>query len=154
MCEKYPRTWAKFFRHKMRVAMDRHCEVDERFHLSHEKRKEIDEIREPHVQYRRFISELYPDTHHTYFDYHVLSKMIHVHIPVMILHARDDEVVQFDTVMPFAQAKKNQNLILAYTDSGGHIGWYALDLFSYSWSDRVVVEFLRAISDVCGSSCE
>lgn len=65
--------------------------------------------------------------------------------PLLMLSARDDPIVHPEAI-PTEKAKSHDYLILAITETGGHVafpeGWLPKDK---CWSDRISVEFLNAI---------
>jgi predicted alpha/beta-fold hydrolase len=63
-----------------------------------------------------------------------------------LLTARDDPLID-PAALPREQAQKNPNLILAITDTGGHMGWPTglLPIGDVSnFADRAAVEYIRA----------
>jgi predicted alpha/beta-fold hydrolase len=59
--------------------------------------------------------------------YHTdVSSVHHLHkieVPVFCLSALDDPVVTADCI-PYDDIMHNPNMMLAVTNTGGHIGWY------------------------------
>ena len=66
-----------------------------------------------------------------------------VKIPVLALNSMDDPVIHSD-VIPFKDFENYENIILATTTTGGHLGWYKGIFIPTSWFQVPCLEFLDA----------
>lgn len=64
-----------------------------------------------------------------------------VSIPVLAMHARDDPIVSFLAV-PREEFEKNENLVLALTNTGGHVGFFRGSFIPKRWFQVPCIEFL------------
>ncbi|ETV72537.1 hypothetical protein H257_12627, partial [Aphanomyces astaci] len=71
----------------------------------------------------------------------------HVKIPLLLLSAKDDPIC-IHTATPFDDVVANEHLMLAVTDTGGHLGFFTgnsvVDVPDM-WSANVVAQFCNAI---------
>jgi len=79
-------------------------------------------------------------------DYYQQSSSKHyltgIHIPTLILHAKDDPLVSFLAFQPNKYA--NPNLTWVITKHGGHVGFLGKtqQSLSYQWMDRLLLNWL------------
>ncbi|RHY01961.1 hypothetical protein DYB36_001114 [Aphanomyces astaci] len=77
----------------------------------------------------------------------------HVKIPLLLLSAKDDPIC-IHTATPFDDVVANEHLMLAVTDTGGHLGFFTgnsvVDVPDM-WSANVVAQFCNAIDGLHAS---
>jgi hypothetical protein len=77
-----------------------------------------------------------------------INDLAAVEVPLICLHARDDPMVPW-SVVPFALARENHNVIVAIAPGGGHMGFAegmrGAGRHGEVWADRAVVEMLEAL---------
>jgi uncharacterized protein len=66
-------------------------------------------------------------------------------IPTLIVQSKDDPFLT-KKCYPLRQAKKNQNLFLEITPTGGHIGFMYYNKGISFWAEKRAVEFLKKIA--------
>ncbi|KAF0683104.1 Aste57867_24792 [Aphanomyces stellatus] len=74
----------------------------------------------------------------------------HVKIPLLLLSAEDDPICIY-TATPHDDVMANENLMLAMTSTGGHLGFFtgnSLLEIPDMWSANVVVQFCNAIDEI------
>ena len=64
----------------------------------------------------------YRDVHHYYQDASCATNLHSVTTPLLCINARDDPIAPSEGI-PFNTFHENENLALAVTESGGHLGW-------------------------------
>ena len=66
-------------------------------------------------------------------------------IPMLCVNAKDDPVCVPD-VIPFDLFQKNENIMLALLEKGGHCGFVEEDTWT-NWSERTAVDFIISVLD-------
>jgi len=67
----------------------------------------------------------------------------HVDVPLLLVSAADDPMST--GWIPIREVRDNENLLLAYTEHGGHLGWQDAENCGRScWAEQAVVEFFKA----------
>lgn len=71
--------------------------------------------------------------------------------PLLLVQAADDPICS--GWVPTQEVRRNPNIALAYTAHGGHLGWQdEADFTECQWVERVVVDFLGAVTQLGGSA--
>ena len=74
------------------------------------------------------------------------SKVIHkVRIPTLLVQAKDDPFLT-RTCFPLREARKNPNLFLEITPTGGHVGFMYLNKGIDFWAEKRSIEFLKEVA--------
>jgi len=74
--------------------------------------------------------------------------------PLLALSADDDPIVPWSTLDDLMDCiKTNPNVVLAHTQSGGHLGWFAGPL-AQRWIKHPIAEFVHALVDAYGAKPE
>jgi len=87
-----------------------------------------------------------------------LNYIAHISIPILVCFADDDNIAE-TTMAAMNTCLSNPNVIIARTPCGGHMGWHCSNRLNpfgswrfrsemevdKCWSDRVAVQFIRAI---------
>ena len=74
--------------------------------------------------------------------------------PLLALSADDDPIVPWSTLDDLMDCiKTNPNVVLAHTQSGGHLGWFAGPL-AQRWIKHPIAEFVHALVDAHGAKPE
>jgi len=80
------------------------------------------------------------------------NDLLHIKIPTLLLNAHDDPIVPAELIdYPKKATHNNQNLILATTKFGGHLGWLQGGFWyvnEYTWAEMVTVEFIEAVNSI------
>lgn len=81
-------------------------------------------------------------------EYHRVGSSVHllprVRRTTLVVHSADDPICPV-TAMPLEEMARNPHLITAITRHGGHMGYTAgLSPLAHTWTDRLLVHFLRA----------
>jgi len=74
-----------------------------------------------------------------------LIKPNSIKIPLLCLSSLDDPLVP-PTCIPYAACRQNQNIILATTSVGGHLGW--LNNKGGKWLNQAAKEYIAALLDI------
>ncbi len=88
-----------------------------------------------------------------YIEHSSLPLLDKISIPTLLLNALDDPIVHSRLVeLAKESVKKNENLILAHTKYGGHMGWVqargALRPHEMLWMDKVAIEYVLASHNI------
>ena len=75
-----------------------------------------------------------------------------VEVTTLMIHARDDPVVGYDSI-DWDACAANKNIITVKTNRGGHVGWLSGALpFSGTWADDCTVDFIRSVLEIHSST--
>ncbi|KAF0741326.1 hypothetical protein Ae201684_003438 [Aphanomyces euteiches] len=91
----------------------------------------------------------YASTSDYYRDASSNQYLKHIKIPLLLLTAKDDPIC-IHMATPYDDVAANPNIILAVTDTGGHLGFFSGNSFLKApdmWSSNVMVEFCNAIDE-------
>mmetsp|Transcript_63587 Transcript_63587/g.196903 ORF Transcript_63587/g.196903 Transcript_63587/m.196903 type:complete len:376 (+) Transcript_63587:137-1264(+) len=78
-----------------------------------------------------------------YFHASCYQRLQHVDVPLLMVSAADDPMST--GWIPIEEVRENRNLLLAYTEHGGHLGWQDAENCGRSdWAEQAVVDFFRA----------
>ncbi|ORX78855.1 AB-hydrolase YheT [Basidiobolus meristosporus CBS 931.73] len=108
----------------------------------------------PHVLKSRRISEFDDRVTRVVFKYDTVDDYYRdascarfipdVRVPLLCLNAIDDPVAYHECI-PYEACRNNPNVILATTETGGHIGWFTGSTNVTRWSVKPISEFLTAV---------
>lgn len=71
----------------------------------------------------------------------------HVKVPLLCMNALDDPIAAAECI-PYDEIKINPNVVLATTDTGGHIGWFEHNRNPTRWMVKPLTEFIVAMFQV------
>jgi len=78
-----------------------------------------------------------------YYHASCFRRLEHVNVPLLLVSAADDPMST--GWIPAREVRENENLLLVYTEHGGHLGWQDADNSGRSrWVEQVVTEFFLA----------
>lgn len=100
----------------------------------------------------------FKDTDEFYATGSTAGRIHEIGIPFLALNAEDDPICPTDG-LPQKAFAKNENTISVITPCGGHVAWIEnsgvfLPKFTYSWDNRVIVEWLQALIKIQSSHPE
>eukprot|EP00667_Euglena_gracilis_P005124 EG_transcript_5153 len=77
------------------------------------------------------------------------QRLKHIRAPTLIVNALDDPVAP-GAGIPYAEVLRNENLVLAVTAHGGHLGWCEKDdpTDGSKWIEEVCLDFLATALDL------
>ncbi|KAH9107997.1 hypothetical protein AeMF1_016734 [Aphanomyces euteiches] len=104
---------------------------------------DVDQIMACKVFGYRSVNEYYRDCSSTPY-------VLNVKIPLLCLSAKDDPVC-VHTAVPIDDCLANENIILAMTHRGGHLGFFTgNNVFSYpeTWSVQAVAQYCDVVTDL------
>jgi len=97
---------------------------------------------------RHFTCKLwqFPDPETYYAKHSCADYLEHVRQPLLLLNALDDPLVTHEAI-PYNLTQHNDNIILATTEYGGHLGWcegVVIPSLTH-WHERVCLEYISTI---------
>lgn len=71
----------------------------------------------------------------------------HVKVPLLCMNALDDPIAAARCI-PYKEIEANPNVVLATTDTGGHLGWFEHTRNPTRWVVKPLTEFIVSIFQV------
>lgn len=62
-----------------------------------------------------------------------LAKFARLHTPLLVIHAKDDPIVPFESIVPDIVVQASPRVVVMATRVGGHVGWPATPYQSHRW---------------------
>lgn len=88
----------------------------------------------------------FPSVKHYYQEGSSRFYVPNIKIPYLICNALDDPLIPVHSI-GYEECRRNENVVLALTRCGGHLGWFeGLLPWSKTWADRVALEWIEAVS--------
>eukprot|EP01016_Furgasonia_blochmanni_P049343 TRINITY_DN7480_c0_g1_i6.p1 TRINITY_DN7480_c0_g1~~TRINITY_DN7480_c0_g1_i6.p1 ORF type:complete len:433 (+),score=45.44 TRINITY_DN7480_c0_g1_i6:69-1367(+) len=138
--------YCKFLTRSLIRAFTKHQEevshFSKRFNLSWEEITQAKSLREFDDRFTKRLTG-YPSGEAYYKAVSSAQNLHKTNVPTLILSAVDDRFVHEDC-LPYDEIKHNENIILAMTDRGGHVGWFE-GVIPRRWFPTPVMEFFDAI---------
>lgn len=86
----------------------------------------------------------YRSTEQYYREASCVNYLHRITVPVLGLNSLDDPIITKDCI-PYEEFLHNENLILAVTRTGGHVGWFTGLFRPRRWYAKPAIEFLNRI---------